>query len=208
MDIYRHDASFRKDGCRLIAGIDEAGRGPLAGPVVASAVILSETAVIPGLRDSKKIPAKEREAVFLEVLAQSAYIGVGIIDHTAIDRYNVLEATKLAMMQAVRDLATVPDLLLIDAVKLNGLRIPQLSIIRADAKSAAVAAASVVAKQVRDGIMLHYDSLFPEYLFRKHKGYGTREHITLLRINGPSPIHRKTFRTVAEPGLPLQTDPE
>lgn len=201
MDIYRHDQAFRDSGYPCIAGIDEAGRGPLAGPVVAAAVILPADVEIPGLRDSKKVPAMERERLYREILSVSHAVGIGIVEHDEIDRINILQATRLAMTKAVADLRTVPDALMIDAVSLPSVTIHQFSLIKADALSACVAAASLIAKYSRDMIMLRYHSLYPEYNFKKHKGYGTSEHIRLLNQYGPCSIHRKSFRKVNNPCL-------
>jgi ribonuclease HII len=203
MDIYRHDDSFRKKGFPVIAGIDEAGRGPIAGPVVAAAVILPPHVRIDGLRDSKKVPERERLHLFREVLVSAAGIGVGMVDHEEIDRINILQATRAAMKMACEDLISPPDALIIDAVTLPGIALRQFSIIKADAKSASVAAASIIAKHVRDMLMLHYDSLFPEYNFRKHKGYCTREHMDMIAAHGPCPIHRRSFRQVLTTELPF-----
>lgn len=196
MALYRHDESFREQGFHATAGIDEAGRGPLAGPVVASAVILSPVKKIAGLRDSKKIPEKEREILFWEVLSNCRDVGIGIVEPETIDRINILKATKLAMETAVNDLSSMPDLLLIDAVNLPSIAAEQVSIIKGDALSASIAAASIVAKVVRDHIMKQYDSLYPQYGFARHKGYPTREHISKISLHGPCLIHRKTFARV------------
>ena len=203
MDIYRHDDSFRDEGFPVIAGIDEAGRGPLAGPVVAAAVILPPQIRIEGLRDSKKVPEKERARLFWEVLVSATAVGVGVTDNLEIDRTDILKATKTAMKQAVADLACSPDALLVDALTIPGLEVRQFSIIKADAKSASVAAASIIAKYVRDSLMLHYDELYPAYHFKSHKGYGTKDHLDMIAQWGPSPIHRKTFRPVMTGYLPL-----
>jgi ribonuclease HII len=203
MDIYQHDEAFREKGLQFIAGIDEAGRGPLAGPVVASAVILPKDIRIDGLRDSKKVPEQERTSLFWDILSSSLDIGVGIVEHDDIDRTNILQATRLAMRNAVADLRILPDALIIDAVTLPAVGIKQFSIIKADSKSASVAAASLIAKYVRDTIMLRYHSLYPEYNFKKHKGYCTEEHLRLLNMYGPCIIHRKSFRKVMDLELPF-----
>ena len=203
MDIYQHDEAFRERGYKFIAGIDEAGRGPIAGPVVAAAVILPEDIKIAGLRDSKKVPEKERESLFWDILSSSLDIGIGIIEHDEIDRINILQATRLAMKNAVADLRITPEALIIDAVTLPSVSIKQFSIIKADSKSASVAAASLIAKYTRDMIMLRYHSLYPEYNFRKHKGYCTEEHLRLLNLYGPCNIHRKSFRKVMDLELPF-----
>ncbi|MDP2158135.1 MAG: ribonuclease HII [Nitrospirota bacterium] len=203
MDIYRYDDSFRDEGFAVIAGIDEAGRGPLAGPVVAAAVILPPHIRIHGLRDSKKVPEKERTRLFWEVLVSADAVGVGIVDNLEIDRTNILRATKSAMKQAVDDLSWSPDALLVDAVTIPGIAFRQFPIIKGDAKSASVAAASIIAKYVRDTLMLHYDSLYPDYNFRRHKGYCTKDHMKMIALLGPCPIHRKSFRQVMTTGLPF-----
>lgn len=203
MDIYQHDEAFRERGFKFIAGIDEAGRGPLAGPVVAAAVILPSDIKIAGLRDSKKVSEQERASLFWKILSSSLDIGVGLVEHDEIDRINILQATRLAMKKAVADLSIRPDALIIDAVTLPSVSLKQFSIIKADSKSASVAAASLIAKYSRDMIMLRYHSLYPEYNFRKHKGYCTEEHLRLLDLHGPCSIHRKSFRKVMDPNLPF-----
>lgn len=203
MDIYRYDESFRIRGFHTVAGIDEAGRGPLAGPVVASAVVLPPMKRLEGLRDSKKVPEKERESLFMALLCCSADIGVGVVDADTIDRINILRATRLAMKIAVEDLLSRPALLLIDAVKLPAVDIEQVSMVKGESMSASIAAASIVAKVVRDGIMYHYDSIYPDYRFAKHKGYSTKEHIERIILHGPCPIHRKSFERVMSLQLPL-----
>lgn len=203
MDIYRHDESFRSEGFQRLAGIDEAGRGPLAGPVVAAAVVMPSMIRVKGLRDSKKVPEKERESLFWELLICAADIGVGIVDAATIDRINILRATRLAMELAVKDLSSLPDFLLIDAVKLPHMKIEQLSLIKGESKSASISAASIVAKVVRDGIMRDYDGIYPEYGFARHKGYSTKEHIDKIILHGPCPIHRTSFEKVMTLGLPL-----
>jgi ribonuclease HII len=203
MDPYRHDQSYREQGFRIIAGIDEAGRGPVAGPVVAAAVVLPEDCRIQGLRDSKKVPERERFGLFTEVLARAAFVGVGIVGHEEIDRINILQATRAAMSEAVHDLGVIPDMLVIDAVALPCVKIRQTSPFRAESKSASVAAASIIAKYTRDAIMIRYHDLYPQYNFRKHKGYCTEEHLDLLQRYGPCPIHRRSFRKVMSLQLPL-----
>ena len=203
MDIYQHDEAFRERGFKFIAGIDEAGRGPLAGPVVAAAVVLPADLRIEGLRDSKKVPEQERLYLFWDILSSSLDIGVGIVEHDEIDRINILQATKSAMGKAVADLRMNPDALIIDALTLPSVRTKQFPIIKADSKSASVAAASLIAKYTRDMIMLRYHSLYPEYNFNKHKGYCTEEHLRLLNLHGPCNIHRKSFRKVMDLNLPF-----
>jgi ribonuclease HII len=201
--VYGHDAAFRTSGTRVLAGVDEAGRGPIAGPVVAGAVVLPEGARIRGLRDSKLVPEGEREDLYLRIMARALHVGVGVADVQAIDRYNILGATRKAMQEAVHDLGVVPDLLLIDAVELPALPVRQVPIVKGDGKSASIAAASVVAKVVRDGLMRRYHEMYPEYGFDRHKGYCTREHIEKVRALGPCPLHRKGFEGVMTLTLPF-----
>jgi ribonuclease HII len=203
MDIFEHDESLRKKGFSIIAGIDEAGRGTLAGPVVAAAVVLKEGKRIDRLRDSKKVPEKEREYLFNKIQNVSTDIGIGIVGSEVIDRMNILRATKLAMQQAVENLSVAPDLLVIDAVSLTAIPIKQLSPIKGEHKSASVAAASIVAKCIRDNIMRDLHLQYPDYNFGRHKGYSTKEHLKMLKIYGPCAIHRKSFHRVMSLELPL-----
>jgi ribonuclease HII len=203
MDIYQHDESFKKKGFSRIAGIDEAGRGTLAGPVVAAAVILKEGTRIAGLRDSKKVPEKKRESLFYKIQSSSIDIGIGVVGPEDIDRLNILRATRLSMQLAVQNLAAPPDLLIIDAVSLPSISIRQISPIKGESISASVAAASIIAKFSRDKIMLDYHLQYPNYNFGSHKGYSTREHLEMLRLYGPCPIHRKSFHGVMSLELPF-----
>lgn len=200
--IFLHDETLRKE-FPFIAGIDEAGRGPLAGPVVAAAVILPSLAVIRGLRDSKKTAEKDRKRLFWEIVAAADAVGVGIVGADIIDRINILQSTKLAMKMAVNDLRLRPDLLLIDAVRLTDVQLRQKSFIKGESVSAAIAAASIIAKVVRDDIMIDYHEKYPEYNFKGHKGYGTRGHIECINIHGPCPIHRRSFCKVKDLQLPF-----
>lgn len=181
------------DGCSLICGVDEAGRGPLAGPVTAGAVILPKDCMILYLNDSKKLSEKRREELFLEIREKAVSYSVGIVGPERIDEINILQATYEAMRQAVSGLGVVPDLLLNDAVTIPELAIPQVPIIKGDAKSVSIAAASILAKVTRDHRMEEYDRQFPQYGFAKHKGYGTAAHVAALREFGPCPIHRRSF---------------
>ncbi|MGN0299546.1 MAG: ribonuclease HII [Lachnospiraceae bacterium] len=176
-----------------IAGIDEAGRGPLAGPVVASAVILPKDSQILYLNDSKQLSAKRREELYDIIMEEAISVGVGIIGPKRIDEINILQATYEAMRMAISQLTVKPDLLLNDAVKIPGVRIPQVPIVKGDAKSISIAAASVIAKVTRDHMMEEYDALFPEYGFAGHKGYGSQAHIEALKQYGPCVIHRRSF---------------
>lgn len=183
------------DICSHICGIDEAGRGPLAGPVVAGAVILPKNCKIRYLNDSKKLSASRRDELYDEIVEKAVAVGVGMASPARIDEINILQATYEAMRQAVGKLAVQPDILLNDAVTIPDIIIPQVPIIKGDAKSMSIAAASIIAKVTRDRIMLDYDKIMPEYGFAAHKGYGSAAHIAALQKYGPSPIHRKTFIT-------------
>lgn len=181
------------DACSFFCGIDEAGRGPLAGPVVAGAVVLKKDAQILYLNDSKKLSEKRREELYLEIQEKAVSWAVGIAGPERIDEINILQATYEAMREAVSKLSVPPDILLNDAVTIPGLDIPQVSIIKGDAKSVSIAAASVMAKVTRDHMMAQYGELYPQYGFAKHKGYGTAAHIAALKEFGPCPIHRRSF---------------
>ncbi|GLB25893.1 ribonuclease HII [Lacrimispora xylanolytica] len=177
----------------LVCGIDEVGRGTLAGPVVAGAVILPRDCQILYLNDSKKLSEKKREALFLEIKEKAVAYAVGVIGAEKVDEINILQATYEAMRLAVSKLGTQPQVLLNDAVTIPGLTMEQVPIIKGDAKSVSIAAASVLAKVTRDHMMEEYDTLFPQYGFAKHKGYGTAAHISALKEYGPCPIHRRSF---------------
>ena len=185
------------DGFRLVAGVDEVGRGCLAGPVVAAACILDVSKPLPdGLNDSKQVVPERREEIAAELRSECTAYAVGVVDAVEIDRINILEATRLAMRLAIAGLAPNPDYLLIDAVQLKGLSIPQRSIIKGDSLSASIAAASILAKTYRDDLMRRLDIEYPGYGFAEHVGYGTKTHREALRIHGPCPLHRRTFRGV------------
>ncbi len=186
----------RANGANFIAGIDEAGRGPLAGPVVAAACILDPNKPILGLDDSKKLSEKKREALFEEIKEKALAYKVVAKGPDIIDSINILEATKQAMRDCVAGLEVKPDLLLIDAVKLEGTGVPVNAIIKGDAKSNSIAAASILAKVTRDHMMIDYDAEYPGYGFAKHKGYGTKDHYAAIREHGMTPIHRVTFLKV------------
>lgn len=177
----------------LVCGIDEAGRGPLAGPVAAGAVILPEDCEILWLNDSKQLSEKRREALFDEIKEKAIAWGIGLVSPARIDEINILQATYEAMRQAIAALDPAPQVLLNDAVRIPGIALPQVPIIGGDAKSLSIAAASVLAKVTRDRLMREYDALMPEYGFASHKGYGSAAHIAALKKYGPSPIHRRTF---------------
>lgn len=179
--------------CQFICGIDEAGRGPLAGPVAAGAVILPKHCQILYLNDSKKLSEKRREELFMQIKEEAVAYGVGIVSPERIDEINILQATYEAMRQAIGQLSVTPQILLNDAVTIPQVTIRQVPIVKGDQKSVSIAAASILAKVTRDHMMEEYDRLYPEYGFARHKGYGTPAHIDAIRTYGPCPIHRRTF---------------
>lgn len=190
-----YEKELYAQGIDLIAGVDEVGRGPLAGPVVAAAVILPKACKIPGLNDSKKIPKSKHKAIYEAVLQNAIAIGIGVKDNHVIDQVNIYEATKLAMMEAIGQLEPQPQHLLIDAMKLD-LPISQTSIIKGDANSLSIAAASIVAKVTRDQMMEEFDCEYPGYDFTQNAGYGTAKHLAGLHKLGVTPIHRRSFEPV------------
>ena len=190
-----YEKELYTQGIQLIAGVDEVGRGPLAGPVVAAAVILPEDCKISGLNDSKKIPKSKHKEIYEAVLQNAVAIGIGIKDNQVIDQVNIYEATKLAMMEAIGQLEPQPQHLLIDAMKLD-LPIPQTSIIKGDANSLSIAAASIVAKVTRDQMMEEFDREYPGYDFAQNAGYGTVKHLAGLDKLGVTPIHRRSFEPI------------
>ena len=190
-----YEKELYAQGIDLIAGVDEVGRGPLAGPVVAAAVILPKACKIPGLNDSKKIPKSKHKEIYEAVLQNAIAIGIGVKDNQVIDQVNIYEATKLAMMEAIGQLEPQPQHLLIDAMKLD-LPISQTSIIKGDANSLSIAAASIVAKVTRDQMMEEFDKEYPGYDFAKNAGYGTAKHLAGLVQLGVTPIHRRSFEPV------------
>ena len=181
------------NGYLYIGGVDEAGRGPLAGPVVASVVVFEKGTKIPYINDSKKLSEAKREELFDIIKEQALDYGIGIVDNEEIDEYNILNATYMAMKKALNCLKNTPDYLLIDAATIPGIDIHQKPIIKGDSKSISIAAASILAKVTRDNIMYQYDEIFPEYGFKSHKGYGTKEHYEAIEKYGITPIHRKSF---------------
>jgi ribonuclease HII len=194
---FEHQA--RSEGFTVIAGIDEVGRGCLAGPVVAAACVLDLDRPWPtGLNDSKKLTAKQRDEIDAELRETALCFAVGQIEAEEIDRINILQATMMAMAAAVANLTTAPHFLLIDAVKLREIAIPQRSIIKGDAISASIAAASVIATVYRDRLMHDYPATYPQYGFREHVGYATKTHRDAIRVHGPTPIHRRSFRGVCD----------
>ena len=197
---YRYEAQAWRAGVTRVAGIDEAGRGPLAGPVVAAAVVLAHDRRIRGLADSKLLAPAEREGLFHLIQERAVAVGVGIVDHATIDRINILQATRQAMAEALARLAVMPELIITDFVTLPALPCPQKNLVAGDRRCASVAAASIVAKVVRDRIMVEVDRRFPVYGFARHKGYATPEHLAALDLYGPCPIHRRTFAGVWRQG--------
>ena len=189
MSVYETEYS----DCTYICGIDEVGRGPLACPVVAGAVILPKDEPILYLNDSKKLSEKKREQLYDEIMEKAVAVGIGMVSPARIDEINILQATYEAMREAIRNLGVVPDILLNDAVTIPEVSIPQVPIIKGDAKSISIGAASIIAKVTRDRLMAEYDELMPEYGFASNKGYGSAEHIAAIKKYGASPIHRMTF---------------
>ena len=198
MDLFEFESKASHQGFKNIAGIDEAGRGPLAGPVVAAAVIFPSKVNIPDLNDSKKLSANKREELFPKIQEISVAFGLAVVDQNVIDKINILQAARLAMKQAVETLKITPGLLLIDGNQKIDSTLNQWVIVKGDSRSLSIAAASVLAKVTRDRIMDGYHKLYPQYEFNRHKGYGTRLHRNLIQEHGPCPIHRRTFKGVSE----------
>ncbi len=183
-----------ENSIEYICGIDEAGRGPLAGPVVVGAVILPKDSFIEGVNDSKKISEKKREKIYEQIIEEAISYSVGIVDQKTIDEINILNATKLGVKLALEGLKQRPDVIMVDALNnMDTLGIPYISVVKGDAKNYSIAAASIIAKVTRDRIMKEWDEIYPIYGFSKHKGYGTAEHIRVIKENGPCILHRKSF---------------
>jgi ribonuclease HII len=197
---YRYEARAWREGLGRVAGVDEAGRGPLAGPVVAAAVVIARERRIMGLADSKLLSPERREELFAVIHERALAVGVGVIDHETIDRINILEATRRAMARALAALTVVPELVITDFVALPALPCPQRNLVAGDRRCASVAAASIVAKVTRDRLMREADGRYPEYGFARHKGYATPEHLAALDRHGPCPIHRRSFSGVWRQG--------
>ena len=193
MDWYLYEKEAAAKGYTAVCGIDEAGRGPLAGPVFAAAVILPEDCEIPGLNDSKKLTEAKREALFDVICEKAIAYGIGSADEKEIDEINILQATYLAMRRAVEALPIPCDYAMVDGNRMPPLPVPGITVVKGDAKSASIAAASILAKVSRDRLLLQYAKEYPQYLFEKHKGYGTKDHYAALEAYGPSPIHRLSF---------------
>ncbi|HAA90216.1 MAG: Ribonuclease HII [Thermoanaerobacterales bacterium 50_218] len=185
-----------RGGADLVAGVDEAGRGPLAGPVVAAVVVLDQELLIPGLNDSKKVNPGKRDLLAQEIKMKAVDWAVGIVSPRDIEEFNIQEATYQAVRKALKQLSVVPDHLLVDGWAIPGLEVPQTPLVKGDCRSAAIAAASLLAKTTRDELMKFYARFYPEYGFEKHKGYPTKEHLKALQRHGPCPLHRRNFRGV------------
>ena len=188
-----YENQAREKGFKLIAGVDEAGRGPLAGPVCAAACILPEDVYIEGINDSKKLSEKKREELFEKIKSVALAYNIEMVDEKVIDEVNILNATYIAMNRAVDGLDKKPDYVLIDGNRISGMEIPHETVVKGDTKSISIAAASILAKVTRDRFITQMDEKYPEYNFKKHKGYGTKEHTEAILKYGPCPIHRKTF---------------
>jgi len=195
------EEEIRAQGFKIIAGLDEAGRGPLAGPVVAAAVVLPPVERLKGINDSKKLTAGKREEIFSLLLQKAPAVSIGIVEVEEIDRLNILRASLKAMEQAVNNLSLSPDFLLIDGIYLLGLPLAQQAIPKGDQRCQSIAAASIVAKVTRDRLMMSYHTQYPEYNFARHKGYGTKEHLRAIREHGCCPIHRQSFKSIYQPSL-------
>ena len=198
LDMLYHEVRAARLGYRLVAGVDEAGRGPLAGPVVAAAVILPDGLILPDVNDSKKLTPEVREKLFEIITREALSLGVGFGDHQLVDSINILQATLSAMRDAVLGMSITPDFLLIDGISSIKMNIPQCTVKKGDSLSLSIAAASIIAKVTRDRMMVEYDALYPGYGFAGHKGYGAASHLAAIARLGPSPIHRKSFRGVKE----------
>lgn len=195
-NLYEYEDQLRNEGYSLITGIDEAGRGSLAGPVVAAAVILPGQFFIPDIKDSKKLTSKKRTGLYYAILKKAIDIGIGIVEANIIDNININQASFLAMKRAILNLKIIPDYLLVDGFKIPHLKISQIRLIKGEDKSISIAAASIIAKVYRDNIMVKFDQKYPQYYFRKNKGYGTEEHFKALEKYGATEIHRKTYNRV------------
>ena len=198
LDMHHFEAEAARRGYRRVAGVDEAGRGPLAGPVVAAAVILPDGLILPGVDDSKKLSPALRDRLYDVISREAIAIGIGYGDHELVDRINILQATLSAMRDAILCLSRAPDFLLIDGISGIPMNIAQRTIKKGDSLSFSIAAASIIAKVTRDRLMVEYDALYPGYGFAAHKGYGAAAHLASIASLGPSPIHRKSFRGVKE----------
>ena len=196
-DLLSLESNLWRKGFRTVAGVDEVGRGPLAGPVVAACVVLPQDFSVSGVDDSKKLTPRKREKLFDQILENALEVGIGIVGEKAIDAMNILNASLKAMFKAVQKLKNVPEFILVDGnQRIPNLPLPQMPVIKGDSKSLSIAAASIVAKVTRDRIMLKYHEEYPEFCFADHKGYGTRAHVEALKAFGPCRIHRRSFKLV------------
>ena len=193
MSLYEYDKTVKQEGYKIICGVDEAGRGPLAGPVYACAIIMKEDFIIPEVNDSKKLTEKKREALYDLILKNALDCSVAFVDEKEIDEINILNATMKAMEMAINGLMIKPDLALIDGNQNRGISLNNRTVIKGDAQSYNIAAASIIAKVSRDRFIIEMDEKYPEYGFKKHKGYGTKEHMDAIRKYGPCEIHRRSF---------------
>ncbi len=193
MSLFEFDKEFKKEGYNIICGVDEAGRGPLAGPVYACAIIMKEDFIIPDVNDSKKLTEKKREELYDIIIENALDWSVASVSEAEIDEINILNATMKAMDMAISGLKITPDLALIDGNQNRGIKLRNQTVIKGDSKSYNIAAASIIAKVTRDRFIIKMDEIYPQYGFKKHKGYGTKEHIENIRKYGPSEIHRRTF---------------
>lgn len=198
IDLLKYEKELYKEGITLIAGTDEAGRGPLVGPVVAAAVILPKNYCLEGLNDSKQLSEKKREKFYDIIIRDAISVGVGVVDAKTIDEINILEASRLAMKKAIKELKVKPEYILSDAMKLDGINIPYKDIIHGDALSLNIAAASVIAKVTRDRMMVELDKKYPEYGFKKHKGYPTKEHLENVKKYGVLENYRFTYKPIRD----------
>ena len=197
MDLTFFENQAQKRGFQVIVGVDEAGRGPLAGPVVAASCLFSDNIIIEGIDDSKKIPPKKRRILFEKLINdEKIFYGIGVVEKEIIDKINIYQATIQAMLAAVNNMSIKPDYLLVDGMALSSSGIISEKIIKGDAKSISIAAASIIAKETRDDIMKEYHKIWPEYGFDKHKGYGTKQHISAIEKYGPCQIHRYSFEPI------------
>ncbi|MEA1939523.1 MAG: ribonuclease HII [Candidatus Caldatribacteriota bacterium] len=197
--LYHYENIYRKKGMTLISGLDEAGRGSLAGPVVASAIVLPLNLFIYNIKDSKKLTPKKRIKIYNKILEKAKDVGIGIVEPTIIDKINIARASFLAMKRAILNLKHKPEYLLVDGFEIPQILIPQLALIKGEDKSISIAAASIVAKVFRDNLMIKYDEEFPHYNLKKNKGYGTKEHFQALRKYGATRIHRRSYKGVCNP---------
>jgi len=196
-DLLALESNLWKQGFRTLAGVDEVGRGPLAGPVVAACVVFPQNFLLSGVNDSKKLTSTKREKLFDQILRNAQEVGIGIVGERTIDRMNILNASLKAMWKAVNQLRNLPEFILVDGnQKIPNLLLPQMPVVKGDSQSLSIAAASIVAKVTRDRIMLKYHRKYPEFAFAEHKGYATKAHVEALKTFGPCQIHRKSFKPV------------